>query len=226
MTKTLLLIVASLALSTGMVASMTTPVYADDARTSHATVTLRPDSNTKPVKPIGPTDPVDPGNGGTDSDGQLTLDFISDLAFKQDSITNGQVSAVAQNTNAYVQISDRRSTGDGWQLQAKPGVLVGERDDSTINQASLEFGALSFSPAVSTNVSNSPQATLSATQLIPVGSYSLIAQAKKGAGVGTWIMRMNYLSSQPTQLNVLGSAITEQQTYQGTISWLLTDTLQ
>lgn len=165
-----------------------------------AKVTLSGDGSTKPVNPGGPTDPDDSGNNGTGSKGKLTLD--------------------------YVQISDRRFTGAGWQLQVKPSPLVGEKDFFEISAAALQLGSASFAKASTTNVSASPTVTDSATSLIPIGSYSLVASANKGTGLGTWLLQVNRSTIAPTKLLVNNADVKQQQTYQGALTWLLTDTLQ
>lgn len=165
-----------------------------------AKVTLSGDGSTKPVNPGGPTDPDDSGNSGTGSKGKLTLD--------------------------YVQISDRRFTGAGWQLQVKPSPLVGEKDFSEISAAALQLGSASFAKASTTNVSASPTVTDSATSLIPIGSYSLVASANKGTGLGTWLLQVNRSTIAPTKLLVNNADVKQQQTYQGALTWLLTDTPQ
>lgn len=165
-----------------------------------AKVTLSGDGSTKPVNPGGPTDPDDSGNNGTGSKGKLTLD--------------------------YVQISDRRFTGAGWQLQVKPSPLVGEKDFSEISAAALQLGSASFAKASTTNVSASPTVTDSATSLIPIGSYSLVASANKGTGLGTWLLQVNRSTIAPTKLLVNNADVKQQQTYQGALTWLLTDTPQ
>ena len=191
-----------------------------------AKVTLSGDGSTKPVNPGGPTDPDDSGNNGTGSKGKLTLDYVPNLTFKQQRVTKGQIVTTATNRGAYVQISDRRFTGAGWQLQVKPSPLVGEKDFSEISAAALQLGSASFAKASTTNVSASPTVTDSATSLIPIGSYSLVASANKGTGLGTWLLQVNRSATAPTKLLVYNAVVKHQQTYLGALTWLLTDTPQ
>ncbi len=196
--------------------------------TSKSSVTLKAGNTTNPVAPVDPDGSGDkfPDGGGTGSTGKLTLDYVSDFKFQQQGITNGQILTTATNSNAFVQISDRRASGAGWQLQLDPSQLVGQKDSSTISSgASIQLGAAEFI-ASGQNVSATPQVVATPTQLIPIGSYSKVAQANKMAGVGTWIMKLNYNASEPTNLLVAGSTVTQKQTYQGVLSWLLLDTPQ
>lgn len=204
---------------------------------STADVQLVPDPNIEPVDPQDPDgsgkpfpgDPEDPDNPGTGSRGHLTLDYLSNLKFKQQRIANGFIEATATNQHAFVQISDRRGTGGGWNLMLKPEALVGQSDHQSLKSATVTLGAANFRSSGS-NVSRAPDVTVGATQALPVGEYSLIGQAQNvpgnRQGVGTWLLRLNTQPSAPTQLNVLAAAVTSTQTYEGTLSWMLTDTPQ
>ncbi|WCJ48145.1 WxL domain-containing protein [Levilactobacillus brevis] len=95
---------------------------------------------------------------------------------------------------------------------------------SKISAAALQLGSASFAKASTTNVSASPTVTDSATSLIPIGSYSLVASANKGTGLGTWLLQVNRSATAPTKLLVDNAVVKQQQTYQGALTWLLTDT--
>lgn len=238
MKGSLLLIVASLVLGVG---SFLTPTLAAAESTtsmqkSTGQVTLKPGSPTGPVAPVNPDgsgnpfpgDPLDPGNEGTGSQGQLTLDYVSNLKFKQQQVTGAFIQATATNPRAFVQVSDRRGTGTGWSLLLKPEPLVGQQDATKLTQATLSLGTSYFLPSENSGQVNYPSVV--AANALPIGSYSLVAQAQdvpaQPQGVGTWLLRLNTQTATPTSLNVLASAVTRQQTYQGTLSWLLTDTPQ
>lgn len=216
---------------------MSWPIYplARAAVTSTADVTLKPDPNVKPVAPVNPDgsgqpspgDAEDPGNQGTGSQGHLTLDYISNLKFKQQGLTDNFITATATDPQAVVQISDRRGTGTGWNLMLKPGALVGQTDGSSLTAATLSLGYAYFL-ASGTNFSRPPR--VMASSGLPLGSYSLIARAQNQPGdrqgMGTWLLRLNTRPSNPMTLSVLASSVSRQQTYRGTLDWLLTDTPQ
>lgn len=231
-----LLIVASLALGIGGL-TQALPASAESQRTT-GNAKLIPGSGSKPVDPKDPEgtgkpfpgDSKDPNNKGTGSTGLLTLDYISNLKFTQDQTVNGVIDATATNRKAFVQVSDRRATGTGWNLMLKPEPLVGKSDSSvSISAATLTLGNAYFLSSGG-NVSQAPTVTTGATEALPVGSYSLVAQAQNRPGnrqgVGTWLLRLNTSNSEPTRLSVLAAAVTKQQTYEGDLSWLLTDTPQ
>ena len=231
MLKWMVLVMAAL----GLGLSWPTYPLALAAVTSTADVTLKPDPNVKPVAPVNPDgsgqpspgDVDDPGNQGTGSQGHLTLDYISNLRFKQQGLRDNFITAAATDSQAVVQMSDRRGTGTGWSLMLKPGALVGQTDGSTLTAATLSLGYAYFL-ASGTNFSQAPQVVASSD--LPLGSYSLIARAQDqpGArqGLGTWLLRLNTRPSNPMTLSVLATSVSRQQTYRGTLDWLLTDTPQ
>lgn len=238
MKRQLLLMVASLALGMGWLLPATAATVATGNQTTTGNVQFIPNTDTTtsvdPANPDGsgkpfPGDPADPDNQGTGSRGLLTLDYLSNLKFQQKSLTNGMITATASNRQAFVQLSDRRGTGTGWSLMLKPEQLRGEQDDAKISAATVALGSAYFLSSGG-NVSQRPTVMATATQALPIGSYSLIAQAQgspgKRQGVGTWLLRLNTSASEPTQLKVLAAAVPSEQTYQGTLSWMLTDAPQ
>jgi len=202
---------------------------------STAQVEFVTDPNTNPVPPVDPDgsgnpfpgDPDDPDNKGTGSRGHLTLDYISNLKFKQQGISNGFIQTTATNQKPFVQVSDRRGTGTGWSLLVQPEPLVGYDDQEKIMAATLSLGYAYFLKSGS-NVSRTPRVV--ANDTLPVGSYSLVARAQNGPdyfqGVGTWLLRLNTNPTTPVSLQVADAAVTKQQTYQGKLSWQLTDAPQ
>lgn len=220
----LLLVVASVVLGTSWLPALVGSASSVNQATT-AKVQVEPGDDTDPVAPV---DPDDPNNPGTGSHGLLTLDYISNLTFKQRSIVNGQIIATATTPRPVVQISDRRAKGTGWNLLLKPEPLVGQTDHHAISAATLTLGAAQFAPSDTTGAVWYPHVV--ANSALPYNSYSLIAQAqnnpRKPQGVGTWLLRMNTSTTEPITLTILASAVTRQQNYQGSLSWLLTDTPQ
>ncbi|KRK95526.1 hypothetical protein FD25_GL000909 [Levilactobacillus acidifarinae DSM 19394] len=155
------------------------------------------------------------------------MDYISNLKFQQRGVTGNFITATATNQRAFVQISDRRGTGTGWSLLLKPEPLVGQKDATSIEAATLSLGSAYFL-ASGANITKAP--AFVAKSALPMNSYSLVARAQSvpgdRQGMGTWLLRLNTKSTDPTTLNVASSAVTTQQNYQGTLSWLLTDAPQ
>lgn len=236
MTRWQSVLVTSLALafiSLPITASASTTSSGGDQQTT-AKVTLVGGDTSKPVNPQNPDgsgggfpgDSLDPDNHGTGSTGDLTIDYASNLVFDENSYADGIITATATNHQAFVQISDRRYTGDGWQLMLTPSVLTGQSDGATIhgNGASVEMGVTKFL-ASGTTVSQYPHVTTTSTTRLPLGEMAKVGQADAGTGLGTWIYRLNYDTTDPTKLLVNGSQVSETQTYTGELNWTLTDSL-
>ncbi|MFC6290402.1 WxL domain-containing protein [Levilactobacillus angrenensis] len=238
MTRWTALIVTSLALtalvlsgSTAAAASARTP---NGDQTTTAKVTLKGGDTSGAVAPQDPDgsgnafpgDDLDPSNHGTGSTGDLTIDYASNLVFDENSYANGVITATATNHQAFVQVSDRRYTGDGWQLMLTPSVLVGQSNSAKIDgsDASVELGVTKFLASGAT-VSKYPHVTTTSTTRLPLGEMAKVGQADYGTGLGTWIYRLNYDTTAPTKLLVNGSAVTATQTYTGVLNWTLTDSL-
>ncbi|WP_258115711.1 WxL domain-containing protein [Levilactobacillus yiduensis] len=238
MTRWTSLFVTSLALtalalsgSTAADASTRTP---NDDQTTTAKVTLKGGDTSGAVNPQNPDgsgsafpgDDLDANNHGTGSTGALTIDYASNLVFDENSYDNGVITATATNHQAFVQVSDRRYTRDGWQLMLTPSILVGQSRASTIggSDASIELGVTKFL-ASGTTVSKYPHVTTTSTTRLPLGEMAKVGQADYGTGLGTWIYRLNYDTTAPTKLLVNGSAVAETQTYTGMLNWTLTDSL-
>lgn len=233
-TKTLASVVAALVLGPSLAFASPREVAsaANPSKTSASTVLTPGDTDTdvKPVDPDNPDgnftgDPEDPDNPGTGSTGPLTLDYVSNIKFKQDARLTGRlITATGMNTKAFVQISDRRYNGHGWKLYVTPSLMVGQKDHSVISAASFTLGRSKFTPRYADTVSGKPTVTVAGDQELPLGISALVAQAKKDAGLGTWIMRLNYQPKLLARLFVNANQVTKQQQYAGEFSWQLTDT--
>jgi len=237
-TRLTTLLVASLVLGTIAVGVPATAKASSTTSTGNETttakVTLVGGDTSKPVSPKDPDgsggefpgDNLDPNNKGTGSTGDLTIDYASNLVFDENCYADGIITATATNNRAFVQISDRRYTGDGWQLMLTPSVLTGQSDSSKIygDNASIEMGVTKFLASGAT-VSKYPHVTTSSTTRLPLGEMAKVGQADAGTGLGTWIYRLNYDTTEPTKLLVNGSQVSETQTYTGVLTWTLTDSL-
>lgn len=239
MTRWTSLIGTTLALATVAVGLNVIPASASrtssaGSQSTTAKATLVGGDTSKPVSPEDPDgsggafpgDSLDPDNKGTGSTGDLTIDYASNLVFDENNYTGGIITATATNNRAFVQVSDRRYTGDGWQLMLTPSVLTGSADGKKIygDNASIEIGITKFLASGST-VSQYPHVTTTSSTRLPLGEMAKVGQADYGTGLGTWIYRLNYDTTEPTKLLVNGSAVSETQTYTGVMTWTLTDSL-
>ncbi|WP_261809990.1 WxL domain-containing protein [Levilactobacillus humaensis] len=234
MTKTLASVVAALVLGPSLAFASPQEVAsaADPSKTTTSTILAPGDTDTdvKPVDPDNPGgnftgDPEDPDNPGTGSTGPLTLDYVSNIKFKQDDGLNGRlITATAVNTKAFVQVSDRRYNGHGWKLYVTPSLMIGQKDRSVISAASITLGRSKFTPSYADTVSGKPSVTVDGDQELPLGIPALVARAQKDTGLGTWIMRLNYQPKLLTRLFVNADQVTKSQQYAGEFTWQLTDT--
>jgi len=187
---------------------------------SHAEVEItpgHPDDAVKPVDPNEPSkpypgDPVDPGNAGTDSKGDLTIDFVSNLKFKVDSAQTGPVRAKAENQLAMVQISDRRATGAGWTLQVRPTAPTSPKNAL---RTTIDLGTVKIKP-VTANVSAPPRLV---NRVLRADQLNNVLVADKQAGIGTWLLVLNQ-ASEATALTIHNPTLSTGD-YVGTMTWSL-----
>jgi len=202
-----------------------------DSQRTTATTSLTPGDTTGPVKPVDPDNPgggfqPEPGdedNHGTGSTGVLTLDYVSNLTFKQGATTGQTLSATATNTKAFIQVSDRRYNGAGWKLTLLAGYPKGQSNGETLSQSSLAIGSTKFTPAIANTVSNPPVTTLDGKQPVKMGESTLVGEAGRDAGIGTWLLRLNDNSASPMRLFFNSAQVTRKQSYAGELTWQLTE---
>lgn len=105
------------------------------AETSEATVSFTGDDTT-PTKPLDPTDPGDPTNPGTGSAGPLSLDYVSNFDFGTNQIPSSTQTYTAKAQYPRVQVTDKRGTGAGWEVQANISPIA-SADDETLKGANI-----------------------------------------------------------------------------------------
>ncbi|PFJ18059.1 cell surface protein, partial [Bacillus cereus] len=106
---------------------------ADDGSTNPIDPT-NPDNPTPP----NPIDPEDPDNGGTGNSGELTIDYVSNIQFGTQKIVSGNTTYNAKNKDPFVQVSDKRGTGEGWSLKASASEFKSD-DGKVLKGAVLSF---------------------------------------------------------------------------------------
>ncbi|MEG0327923.1 MAG: WxL domain-containing protein [Erysipelothrix sp.] len=214
-----------------LLAGAVAPVLAAEPQgaTSEVKVTFTPEDPTKPVDPLDPTDPTKPTDPtdpeeGTGNVGYLTLDYVPKLTFGNQKIARKPQSIQSTNTKAFVQVTDVRATGAGWNLQASMSDLVHDNGVNKINNAQL----ILKNPAVKTNDTKSNNAPTS-SELITLTSNNTsgvdIFTAQEDHGMGTWLS--TWLSDNSTNENVLLNLDTRDARaggYTGTITWSLIQT--
>lgn len=167
------------------------PVFADtvdnqDNQKSEAKVEFMKDSTgpVGPVDPVDPTDPSNPGTGGTGSEGDFTIDYVPELDFGKIKIKGNDTKVYKKTINQkpYVQVSDRRLTGEGWALQAKISDFVHTNNKNKISGAKIKFQ----DGAVQKVNSESTPPTL-VNPITIDGKSKTVMSASENSGLGTWL---------------------------------------
>ncbi|WP_236823156.1 WxL domain-containing protein [Bhargavaea massiliensis] len=181
-----------------------------------------------PETPTEPLDPnKDPEDGITEDSGLLTLDYVSSLNFGIHTISDTEETYESLNNRPFIQVSDRRGTGDGWQITAE----LEEFKNGVSEEASLIGSSITFAngEAVSPGGTTKPVAK-DPVKVIAGGAAQPVLIADKGTGQGTWINR--WFPKEPVgstnnsvTLTVPAGTATEG-THKAEIIWTLTDAPQ
>lgn len=191
---------------------------------------LLPDP-TKPVEPIDPTNPAGPPAG---TGGSLSIDFASGFQFGNQAIStkNETYYAIAQEYTGfdgvkkkgpnYIQVSDVRGTGSGWQLGVKQNGQFQTAEAQTLEGAELLFK----NGEMVSNLSSTYAPNASGTFEMPLDSEINVVTAGSEKGIGTWLYRFGSDESSggsSVQLSVPGSSIKYAKKYQTSLTWSLKD---
>lgn len=213
----------------GIVASSNT-VIAEEKLDSAASIEF-----TNPeVENVPPKDPENPANDLTDGDGStndkkpqslLSLDYVTNLDFDTHKVNQagGTYNTVTQKP--FVQVSDRRQTGDGWDLRVQLGEFASGIGPATLVGSTINFkNARTQTPGPGTNAPTTSEVTLTAG-----GESAQIASAaaKTGSlstaqGLGTWLIDwIKDGENDNVTLTVPANEASEGQ-HSATITWTLT----
>ncbi|NBA63577.1 WxL domain-containing protein [Enterococcus mundtii] len=195
--------------------------------------------NVNPVDPLAPEIEVEPDNKPEVAEGQglLSIDFVSQLNFGKQSISDrdqtyyaqpqrllnedGTVNETEKRPN-YVQISDRRQENEryGWQLSVTQNNQFRNSNGDELIGATMSF---SNQQLVTAQGGNTPelQQTNPVTLLPKTKRILLMAQGNEGTG--TWIYRFGdaQTADKSIALHVPGGANPEVTTYSTTLTWEL-----
>lgn len=192
---------------------------------SEATISFVADDESK-TDPKDPDNPDLPGTGpGTGMTGKLTLDYLPSLDFGSNSITFQVQTFNTTNVKPYIQVTDKRATGEGWKVQAKSS-------DFTGTSGSFQ-GVITFKNAsnvtVTGNTATAPTAVNPVTLTSGAAETNVVVASSGGnTGMGTWLTRWypsegfegsgndSVTLSVDTTNMIAGS-------YTATLDWILTD---
>ncbi|MGO2962843.1 MAG: WxL domain-containing protein [Carnobacterium maltaromaticum] len=159
-----------------------------------------------------PTEPTDPP-GGTDNEGDLTLDNIAPLLFDTHKLEGNEQVYTSIVTNSNVQVTDKRGEEAGWNLQVSQTAFVDKVDATKVLKGTkliLPIGTLKDLG----NVSLAPE--LRSVELNE--NPAILMNATKGSGAGTWT---NIFNKDEVQLTVPAGNKTGE--YMSTVTWTLMD---
>ena len=177
------------------------------------------------------TDPVNPDNPnetgtetGTGMNGKLTLDYVPCFSFGSQNVGTGVETFTATNLKPFIQITDKRGTGDGWKIQVK---LTDFSGDKGTFKAVLSL-ANGESLSTTNNKSTAPSVATPVTVTSGEGEVNVaIATTETKTGMGTWIVRWY-----PTETeNTVNDSVTLTMDtssiligdYTATLDWIFTD---
>ncbi|WJP98495.1 WxL domain-containing protein [Macrococcus bovicus] len=231
--KTNKLLVASAA-ATMMMTGLTTNAYAVGATgTSKATVHFDLPKDAVPVKdPTAPEKDMERSTDGGTVDNAtsagLSLDYVTNLNFGENKSIEGKDQTFeTTTTEPFIQVSDRRGTGDGWNVTAKVDHFK-QGETETLDGAKIVLTQGVAKDAVGHPVEpdvNPDIELMAGGDAAPV----VIAKAKtddklaSAAGLGTWIiswLKSNNAASK-AELVVPANAASEG-THNADITWTLT----
>lgn len=215
---------------------MSTTVQAEVVNSidSKATVTFKENKGVPSL--INPDEPGESfeGGGGTNRTGPLSLDNVPVIEFGDDneiSATEKNYSAVSKDFSPFVQVTDNRGTGTGWDLAASLSGFssVGQEADGETKKTLPGAEIILSDGEIVTNGSQSirPTSGNSNDNIITLTEDSTaIMSAGENGGMGSWAMVWSDTDvssgvNPNIQLKVPGG-IAMEDTYTATITWSLT----
>lgn len=145
------------------------------------------------LDPDNPQNPFDPGNPPGDgypddtvtgNTGPLTLDYVSSFDFGSQAIESTAETYNSTTLRPFIQVSDRRGTGDGWQVRAQMSSFTNDGELS-LQGASL---ILSDGSAISPGTGGAPT-VIETINLISGGEAATVVTADIDQGLGSWLTR-------------------------------------
>lgn len=148
---------------------------------------------------VTPKDPENPENDLSGGDGKtndgtpeslLTLDYVTNLDFGTHKVNQSATTYNTVTQKPFVQVSDRRQTGEGWNLTAQLGNFS-NGDNTTLAGSTITFkNANVQTPGPGTNKPTTGEVTLTAGK---ESGKIASAAAKTGSlstaqGLGTWLI--------------------------------------
>ncbi|MBO0454185.1 WxL domain-containing protein [Enterococcus sp. MJM16] len=185
-----------------------------------------------PAKPVIPVDPTNPTGPPAGTGGSLSIDFASGFQFGNQAIStkNQTYYAIPQEYTDfdgvkkkgpnYVQVTDIRGTGSGWQVSVKQNGQFQTAEAQTLEGAELQFK----NGEMISNLSTTFAPNASGTVQMPLDTEIDVVTANSERGIGTWLYRFGSDESsggRSVQLTVPGSSVKYAKKYQTSLTWSL-----
>ena len=185
-----------------------------------------------PTRPVSPVDPTDPAGPPTGTGGSLSLDFASSMQFGNQAIStkNETYYALPQEYTDfdgtkkkgpnYVQVTDVRGTGAGWQLSVKQNGQFQTSEAQKLVGAELRFK----NGGMISNLSSTYAPGGNETIVMPLDTEINVVNASSEQGIGTWLYRFGSdeaSGGSSVQLTVPGSSVKYAKKYQTSLTWSL-----
>ncbi|ALS02120.1 hypothetical protein ATZ33_12220 [Enterococcus silesiacus] len=209
-----------LSLSTMALIGASQVTFAEDAPaknpTSKGIVTLTAGDGAAITPPI---DKDTPKEDITNQPGPLSIDVAPNFDFGTDKIGVGTTEYPIKNTNnPYVQVTDSRGTGAGWDLKAKITEFETADKSNKLTGATLTLASKELQTTNPQGVAfKAPVGDANGVTLNDSPQSLLLAEA--GNGLGTWA---NYFDKGTSKLTIPGGNFIGE--YSATLEWSLSTT--
>lgn len=172
--------------------------------------------------PASPIDPMDPDNPGTGHVGPLTINYASNIKFGEQKISGKDITYNGLNAAPFIQVTDIRGTGAGWNLSAKSTGFANADGKKVLKGAELSFKNGQVKAGSKNNISVAP---VTSNIVFSNAASQQVMNAKKEAGKGTWLNVWSGTdqSNENVQLKVLAGTAEADTEYTSTITWELAD---
>lgn len=181
---------------------------------------------TDPDKPIDKEDPENPTNPPTENTGPLSMDYVSSVDFGTNQISSKRAVYESTSKKPFIQVSDARGTGSGWDVTASVSNFVNDSGESSLPGAALSFENGEIK-TTSDNVSQDNPPTGSQNIVLATdGTPANVMTANNDQGLGTWIERWFPTKQESSTNNNVTLAVPAGSASTGThtaeVTWTLT----
>lgn len=169
-----------------------------NAATSEATVNFVPagenadaptvlDPSTPEIPYVPESESSDPTDVTTGETGPLTLDFVSNIEFSEQEVSEKAQIYKTVTLRPFIQVTDRRGSGKGWKVTARVGSFTTE-GDASVDSLKGSVITLLNGDVNSNNTVTPPSEIKNPVVLETEASISSdIVEASEGEGMGSWI---------------------------------------